>query len=130
MDNPAAEAKRPHVLVVDDNFELAQAYKALLEEHGYTAITAPNGVLALKIILKIEVDAILCDLKMPQLEGDMFYLTVERVKPELTSRFIFITGMGSDPKFQAFIERAQAPVLFKPVEPGKLLEQVKRVVVK
>lgn len=128
MDNPATEARRPHILVVDDNFELAQAYKALLEEHGYTAITAPNGVLALKIVLKIDVDAIVCDLKMPQLEGDMFYMTVERVKPELCSRFVFITGVGSDPKFQAFIKRVPATVLFKPVETAVLLREIEKVI--
>lgn len=128
MDNQSAETRRPHVLVVDDNFELAQAYKALLEEHGYTAITAPNGVLALKIVLKIDVDAIVCDLKMPQLEGDMFYMTVERVKPQLCSRFVFITGMGSDPKFQTFINQVQSPVLFKPVETAVLLREIEKVI--
>jgi CheY-like chemotaxis protein len=128
MDNQPAETRRHHILVVDDNLELAQAYKALLEAHGYTVSIAPNGVLALKIILKTDVDAILCDLKMPQLEGDMFYVTVERVRPSLCARFIFITGMGADSKFQPFIARVQAPVLFKPVEVSVLLEEVGKAI--
>lgn len=127
METPPAENKGRHVLVVDDNFELAQTYKHLLEEQGWTATTVPNGVLALKIILKMDVDAILCDLKMPQLEGDMFYVTVERVKPELCRRFVFITGMAGDPKFRPFIDQVQAPVLFKPVEAAALLEAIEKV---
>jgi CheY-like chemotaxis protein len=128
MEQQTAEAKRHHVLVVDDNLELAQTYKHLLEEHGYVVTLAPNGVLALKIILKADVDAIVCDLKMPQLEGDMFYMTVERVKPSLCPRFIFITGMGADPKFQKFIKQVQVPVLFKPVAIHVLLEEIGKAV--
>jgi len=130
METPPAENQRRHVLVVDDNFDLAQTYKHLLEEHGYTVTTVPNGVLALKIVLKMDVDVLLCDLKMPQLEGDMFYVTVERVKPELCRRFIFITGVGSDPKFQPFVNQVQAPVLFKPVEMATLLEAIGNVIQK
>ena len=127
METPPAETKPRHVLVVDDNFELAQSYKRLLEDRGYSVTAVPNGVLALKIILKMDVDVIVCDLKMPQLEGDMFYVTLERVKPELCRRFIFITGMGSDPKFQPFIGRIQSPVLLKPVEMPALLAAIETV---
>lgn len=128
MEEQTAEAKRHHVLVVDDNLELAQTFKQLLEENGYTVTLAPNGVLALKTILKSDVDAVVCDLKMPQLEGDMFYITVERVKPSLCQRFVFITGMGADPKFRPFINQVQVPVLFKPVAVHVLLEEIGKAV--
>ena len=121
-------AGKCHVLIVDDNLELADTFKQLLEAHGYDVTVAANGVLALKHILHKPVDAIVCDLKMPQLEGDMFYITVERVKPELCLRFVFITGMGSDPKFQTFINRVQSPVLFKPVETTVLLREIEKVI--
>jgi len=115
-------AKKKQVLIVEDEVDLALSYKELLEQHGFSVSTAPNGVLALKQILNKEVDAVICDLKLPQLEGDMFYVTVERLKPHLCDRFIFITGMAQNPKFQPFIDRMASRMLLKPVSTEKLLE--------
>ena len=61
----AMEHRNKHVLVVDDDIELALTYQELLQEHGYQASTAANGREALKLVMNSEVDAILCDLSMP-----------------------------------------------------------------
>ena len=68
------------VLVVDDDVELAMMYKELLGSQGYIVHTAPNGVEALKLIMRHEVDAIICDMMTPHMAGDTFYMAVERVK--------------------------------------------------
>ena len=120
-------ASKRHVLIVDDNLELADPFKRLLEAHGYEVTVASNGVLALKHILHKPVDAIVCDLKMPQLEGDIFFTTVKRLNPTLANRFIFITGMADDPHFQTFVATVKAPVLRKPVPIEKLLEALNGV---
>ena len=122
MENKPAEARKRHVLIVEDEVDLALSYKELLEAHGFSVHTAPTGVIALKHILSKEVDAVICDLKLPQLEGDMFYLTVEKTKPEVSDRFIFITGMADNPKFQPFINKMKGRVLFKPVRVEQVLE--------
>jgi CheY-like chemotaxis protein len=67
METQSAPTKKRHVLVVDDEVELTLAYKQFLEANDYTVTTAPNGVIALKSILNRDVDAVVCDLKMPQL---------------------------------------------------------------
>jgi CheY-like chemotaxis protein len=125
-DQPNAVTQK-HILVVDDNVELAQTYQELFEAHGYKASIAANGVLALKLLLNAEFDAILCDLSMPQLEGDMFYLTVERVRPQLARRFVFVTGNAGNPKYEAFLKNVECPVLYKPVSIDKLLEALRGV---
>jgi CheY-like chemotaxis protein len=120
-------AGKRHVLIVDDNLELADTFKQLLEAHGYDVTLTSNGVLALKHILHKSVDAVVCDLKMPQLEGDMFFTTVERLNPALARRFIFITGMAEDPHFQKFVANVKAPLLRKPVPLEKLLAALSSV---
>ena len=122
MTEQRGPEKRKHVLVVDDNLELAQTYQELFQQHGYEVSIAANGVQGLKLILANPVDAILCDLSMPQLEGDMFHLTVQRVRPELGRRFIFVTGNLGNPKFDEFLQKVGCPVLYKPVSVDKLLE--------
>jgi response regulator RpfG family c-di-GMP phosphodiesterase len=73
------------------------------------------------LILSQEVDAVVCDWMMPTMAGDMFYLAVQKIKPLLCQRFIFITGYEGHPQFQEFLLKNRPVVLYKPVTVGKLL---------
>lgn len=127
MQTESASSQKKHVLVVDDDIELALIFQQLLESQHYEVSTASNGALALKLILSQNVDAVLCDLRMPELEGDLLYSTVERAKPKLCNRFIFITGAAEDPKYHSFLNQVKPPVLHKPVKAAQLLEELRRV---
>ena len=127
MQTETTPAQKPRVLIVEDDLELAQIYEHLLGGFQYEVSIATDGVLALKRILAEDVDAVLCDLRMPELDGDLFYSAVERAKPYLCSRFIFITGAAEDPKYQSFLNQVKSPVLRKPVHPGQLLEELRRL---
>src|ERR1700684_683775 len=101
MTEQPSVGKQRRLLVVDDNLELAQTYQELFEAHGYRVNIAANGFLALNFVLERGADAILCDLTMPQLEGDSFYLAVQKVRPQLSERFLFVTGNAGNPKYEA-----------------------------
>ena len=118
---------RKCVLIVDDDLELASIYQHLLETFNYEVSTAANGKVALGQLLSRDVDAIICDLRMPELEGDLFYSTIERVKPYLCRRFIFLTGVADDPKYHSFLNQVRSPVLHKPVHPERLLMELQRL---
>jgi len=64
---------------------------------------------------------------MPQLDGDLFYATVERSNPELARRFLFITGVADEARFHTFVNTVEVPVLRKPVAVETLLSEVARV---
>src|ERR1700676_1216549 len=104
MTDQLSTEKKKHVLVVDDNLELARTYQELFQAFGYEVTLASNGLEALKFLMDHTVDAVLCDLTMPDLEGDMFHLTVRRVYPELGGRFVFVTGHHGNPKFENFLK--------------------------
>jgi CheY-like chemotaxis protein len=127
MENNIDPANQKHILVVDDNVQLAQAYQEIFRAHGYKSTIASNGVQALKIVMHTEVDVILCDLTMPQLEGDMFFITVERVRPHLSNRFVFVTGNVGNPKYESFLSKQSCPVLYKPIAIDRLLGSVATV---
>ena len=91
------------------------------QRQGYIVNTAPNGVEALKLIMRHEVDAIICDMMTPHMPGDMFYMAVERVKPNLCARFIFVTSYEGNPKNEAFFKKVNGIVLYKPTTLGKLM---------
>lgn len=128
MEKEHNEPRKKRVLLVDDDLELTLLYQQLLEDCRYDVSTASDGLLALHHVLYQDVDAILCDLRMPELEGDLFYGAVQRAKPDLCDRFIFITGAADDPKYQPFLNQVKAPVLRKPVPPARLLAEVQKLV--
>jgi hypothetical protein len=59
--------------------------------------------------------------------GNMFYMAVERTKPALAKRFVFITGHESDPKISAFLKQVRGLSLFKPFQMHQLLETIQVV---
>jgi len=112
---------------VDDDIQLALTFQALLQVYGYRVSTAADGAQALKVVLNSDVDAILCDLQMPELTGDLFYVEVGRLRPHLLKRFIFITGNADEPLYQTFLKSVKAPLLSKPVSIDRLLGKLKAV---
>lgn len=121
MADQVNTAKQKHVLVVDDDVELAHTFQEVFQMHHYRASVSFDGVQALKFILDSDVDAVVCDLSMPQLEGDMFYNAIERVRPDLCQRFVFVTGNLGNPKYEPFLKRLTVPVLHKPIAMNALL---------
>jgi len=84
-------------------------------------------VQALKLVMNSDVNAILCDLSMPELAGDLFYIEVGRARPQLLRRFIFVTGNAVNPLYRTFLRSVKAPLLSKPVSFDRLLETLKTV---
>ena len=123
----AIEQRSKHVLVVDDDIELALTYQELLQAHGYQASTAANGREALKLVWNSEVDAILCDLSMPELAGDLFYHEVGRARPRLLNCFVFLTANADNPLYETFLKSVKAPVITKPAPVDSVLAKLAAV---
>ena len=64
---------------------------------------------------------------MPTMPGDMFYLAVQKIKPHLCSRFLFVTGHGDDPRANAFLQSTDGLVVFKPVAGDELIQMISLV---
>jgi DNA-binding NtrC family response regulator len=127
MDTNNGTPRKRHVLIVDDDIQLAWSLKQSLERDGYDATIVPHGGLALKFVQEHHLDAVVCDLQMPRVEGDLLYATIERLNPSLARRFIFITGVNGCPQFQKFIDTIDLPALHKPVALDALRGEVMRV---
>ena len=69
-------------------------------------------------------DAILCDLRMPRLDGPAFYDALLRADSPLRDRILFITGDTLAPRTREFLEPRQLPHLDKPF----LVEELKMAV--
>jgi two-component system, cell cycle sensor histidine kinase and response regulator CckA len=126
---PPATSPQPasagrHILVLDDDTVLSELLKDALVLHSYEVTCVTSGVEGLKEIMKTDFDAILCDMMMPNLAGDMFYLAVERVKPHLCPRFIFMSGHKNDPRTDAFMRKVNGLMLWKPFDIFVMLDAI------
>jgi DNA-binding response OmpR family regulator len=115
------------ILLLEDEPELASNLKEILEQNGFGVVVVQNGAAGLQQLMGREFDAIVCDMVMPGLPGDMFYLAVQRTKPHLCKRFVFITGHRADPKIDAFIRQTRGLLLWKPFEAHELLDAIQTV---
>jgi CheY-like chemotaxis protein len=70
---------------------------------------------------------ILCDLRMPDLDGPGFYRELERRHPDLLSRIIFLTGDTLSPEAQAFFAQVDCPRLIKPFNIQKVQQVIQQV---
>ena len=112
------------ILLVEDDPDLAVLLQDYLEAYFYRVTTVTNGVAGLKAVLKADYDVVLCDMVMPKMPGNMFYQAVQRAKPYLCERFIFITAHGESPRTQEFLNHVSEMVLMKPFHLDDLLETI------
>ena len=114
------------ILVVDDEPSLASGLARLLRRDGHTVETVVNGRLALARLEARAYDLILCDMRMPELDGPSLYRLLERQQPHLCQRFIFLTGDTLEPATQAFLEASGVPCLTKPFTSAEARRVIQR----
>lgn len=118
---------RKSVLMLEDDGDFAEMVDAFLQDYSYQVTRVSNGVDGVRQIIGTDFDLILCDLVMPNLPGDMFYLAVQRAKPHLCNRFIFMTGARADQEWTDFVHMVNGVVLWKPFPLSELLTRMREV---
>ena len=112
------------ILVVDDNNDLRFTISASLSFAGYDVRQAANGRDAIVLVLAQKPDLILCDVKMPEMDG---YRTLEAIRKfPGTSTIPFVLMMGTadwDESRQAMIRGAD-DCLMKPFSIAQLIEVI------
>lgn len=125
--NETSELEIKSILLLDDDEELADTLKLLLESRDFVVTTVNDGADGLREVLSLDFDVIICDLMMPTIPGDMFYLAVKKLKPLLAERFLFVTGHAGNPKVDSFLKNIDGLVVFKPVLADDLLRMISLV---
>jgi len=118
------------VIIIDDDPDLVEATRAVLEGAGYEVATALNGPDGLARIRQGGIDAILLDVMMAK-ETEGFHVAQELKGDEATAGIpiIMLTAVGQKTGFE-FSPETDAdymPVeafLEKPVDPDRLLETI------
>ena len=109
------------VLVVEDEPALAVAVSEALSDAGFTVDRAGDGEEGLTRLTEARYDLIVCDLKMPRIDGMQFYRAMAAATPTLARRVIFVTGDVAGTEAERFLEETGCRWLSKPFRLGDLL---------
>jgi CheY-like chemotaxis protein len=121
------QVQRGAILLIDDEPGIARALTRLLQRSGHDVTKAANGLEGLAALEERIFDVILCDMRMPDLDGPGVYRELERRHPHLLSRVIFLTGDVLSPEAQAFFEQVKSPRLDKPFKAQEVRRLVQQV---
>ena len=109
------------ILVVEDEASVANLISDVLKEEGHHVEVTLDGQEGLARLSRGHYDAILCDLRMPRLDGQAFYDALVQAGSAMKDRILFITGDTLAPRTRDFLEPRGLPHLDKPF----LVEELK-----
>jgi signal transduction histidine kinase/CheY-like chemotaxis protein len=115
------------VLLVEDEVALAQAVGDGLADAGFVVDRAGDGLEALDKVAGRTYDLIVCDLKMPRIDGTEFYRAIAASNPSLSRRVIFVTGDVVGTEAERFLEESGCRWLAKPFRLGDLLRTAREL---
>ena len=120
-EQPAGDGGGAAVLVVEDEPALATAVAEVLTDAGYRVDRAGDGRAALDRVQATVYDLVVCDLRMPRMDGRAFYQEVAKSTPRLARRILFVTGDVAGTDAERFLAESGCRWLAKPFRLGELL---------
>ena len=124
---PCALTPPVRILVIDDERSFVRGLARILRRDGYTVDTAENGTAGLTQLQAHRYDVLLCDLRMPGLNGPDLYALVLRHYAYLSQRVIFLTGDTLNTDSTAFLEKCAQPWLPKPCKAAAIRSAIQHV---
>jgi signal transduction histidine kinase len=115
------------VLVIEDEPALATAVAEGLSDSGFQVTRAADGEEGLARLRERTFDVIVCDLRMPRLDGPAFYRAIAASSPSLARRVIFVTGDVAGTDAERFLEDSGCRWLPKPFRLADLLRAAREV---
>jgi two-component system chemotaxis response regulator CheY len=114
------------VLVVDDEEHVRKTVRAMLLKGGYEVVVAEDGEMGIKAIKSddnpLMVDAILCDIHMPKINGTEAIAYFRSQFPSVP--VIVMTGQPDPKGLSSLFKQGVVDYLVKPLEAAKVLSAV------
>jgi len=111
-------------IVVDDEYSVCEAVKAILETEGIEVVTTTDSVAAVEDIRRNNYDLIMSDLKMPKMNGLELYDAVKDAASD--SIFIIITAFGTIPSAVDAVKKGIYDYIPKPFTPDEVRIPIRR----
>lgn len=114
------------ILIVDDEVQILKALSRMFLETNYEVFTADNGMEAMKRIETNDIDMVICDMRMPLLDGYQLLNMVKKQYPRII-RIILSGYTDEKPMFRALLHNVAKLYVFKPWNNTELLENIHKL---
>jgi PAS domain S-box-containing protein len=116
--------KGSSILVVEDESTVADLIVDVLHEDRHRVHAVLDSREGLELLSRRSYDLVICDLRMPWLDGRSFFKAIQRARNPMQHKILFITGDTLSPSTVEFLEANRLPFLAKPF----LVEELKLAV--
>jgi DNA-binding NtrC family response regulator len=115
----------PKILIIEDEDAIRRVLKKILleEEQNYTVEEAEDGLLGIDLIKKNNYDLILCDIKMPKMDGLEVLSACQKLNPDLP--VVMISGHGDLETAVETMRMGAFDYISKPPDLNRLLNTVR-----
>jgi CheY-like chemotaxis protein len=116
---------RPTVLVVDDEEDLRDIMRRMLERKGFQALVAGDPTQAVDTCRQYEgdIDLLLTDLGLPGVSGGELARTASEIRPDM--RVVYISGLPREIALDQGLIGSDARLIRKPFTSDALVETVR-----
>ena len=124
MDGTSTSETKKLVLIVDDEENLRHVLRLMLEQYGYTVFEAVDGHHAISVLdEQPEVRMVLCDLRMPKLDGLGFLHAVENRGLSV----IMMSAYGTTETAERALGLGAVDTISKPFRPAEIRARLDRL---
>lgn len=113
----------PNILIADDEKAIRKTLKEILEFEGYFVDEAEDGAKALNMIREQDYDLVLCDIKMPKMDGMEVLSRAVTESPD--TPFIMISGHGTLENAVEATKKGAFDFISKPPDLNRLLISIR-----
>jgi len=117
-------AKNNKILIVDDEPEMVEELKEILESEGYIVDSAFNGEEALLKFNKGGINLVLLDIKMPRMNGVEVYRKMRKINSSIP--IIIVTGSFAKKNAEQILQEGADAIIYKPFEVEELLTLIRK----
>jgi signal transduction histidine kinase len=115
IQTPTARVNgRRKILVIDDEESILDLIQGALSTRGHQVEIVTDGNKGIQRISNNHYDLIICDWKIPGMEGQEVYKEAEKMNSANVERFLFITGNVLSPETEHFLRAGRRSYLLKP----------------
>lgn len=111
------------VLIVDDELEFVNDFARGLEMFGYKVYKAGDGESALNVFKKNRPDIVLCDYRLPDIDGDKILEKLKASEPKI--KFVMVTAYYDEAVEKRLRSLGADEVVFKPIVLTEMEELLK-----
>jgi len=115
-----------HILIIDDEKSIRNTLREILEYEKFKIDEAEDGVAGIEKVKKNKYDLILCDIKMPKMDGIEVLENVQKISPE--TPIVMVSGHGTIETAVEALKKGAYDFIPKPLDLNRLLVSVRNAI--